>query len=102
MTPYRVVVVGMGKRGRHHAAAFKKNPRFELAAICSRNRTRLEEAAAELGSVRTGSDPLAVAQEVRPDVFCFCTPPRRWRSRRESRREVFDSEPPEVKTNRSR
>jgi predicted dehydrogenase len=75
MTPYRVLVVGMGKRGRHHAAAFKKNPRFELAAICSRNRTRLEEAAAELGPVRTGTDPLVVAEEVQPDVFCFCTPP---------------------------
>jgi predicted dehydrogenase len=73
---YKVVVVGMGKRGRHHAAAFKNNPRFELAAICSRNPERLKAAAAELGPVRTGADPLAVSQEVRPDLFCFCTPPQ--------------------------
>ena len=28
---HRVVVVGMGKRGMHHAAAFQANPRFEVA-----------------------------------------------------------------------
>jgi predicted dehydrogenase len=73
---YKVIVVGMGKRGRHHAAAFQGNPRFELAGICSRDQTRLETAAAELGPVRTGTDPIAMAREVRPDVFCFCTPPQ--------------------------
>jgi predicted dehydrogenase len=73
---YKVMVVGMGKRGRHHAAAFKGNPRFELAGICSRDKARLETAAAELGPVRTGTDPAAMAREVRPDVFCFCTPPQ--------------------------
>src|SRR5215208_1108589 len=75
MKPYKVIVVGMGKRGKHHAAAFKKNPRFELAGLCSRDRARLEAAAAELGPVRTATDPLALAREVQPDVFCFCTPP---------------------------
>jgi predicted dehydrogenase len=76
MSPYKVLVVGMGKRGRHHAAAFRHNPRFELAAVCSRNRARAEEAAAELGAgVRVATDPAAIAREVRPDVFCFCTPP---------------------------
>src|SRR5262249_37590459 len=65
-----------GKRGRHHAAAFRNNPRFELAAICSRSPARVEEAAAELGSdVRIATDPASIAREVRPDVFCFCTPP---------------------------
>jgi predicted dehydrogenase len=72
---YRVMVVGMGKRGKHHAAAFKNNPRFELAAICSRDRGRLEAAAAEFGPVRAGTDARALAREVQPDVFCFCTPP---------------------------
>ena len=38
MTPrYRVVVIGMGKRGMHHATAFAGNPRFDLAGICSRD-----------------------------------------------------------------
>jgi predicted dehydrogenase len=72
---YKVLVVGMGKRGKHHAAAFRANPRFELAAVCSRDRGRLEAAAAEFGPVRAGTDPVALAKEVRPDVFCFCTPP---------------------------
>ena len=74
-TRYRVVVVGMGKRGVHHATAFAANPRFELAAICSRDSKRLEAAAAKLGNVRASTDVAAVAAEVEPDVFCFCTPP---------------------------
>jgi predicted dehydrogenase len=72
---YKVIVVGMGKRGKHHVAAFKHNPRFELAGICSRDTGRLEKAAAELGPVRMATDPVALAKEVRPDIFCFCTPP---------------------------
>jgi len=75
MKVYRVVVVGMGKRGKHHAAAFKNSPRFELAAICSRDRAKLEAAAAELGNPRASTDPLAVSKEAQPDIFCFCTPP---------------------------
>jgi len=72
---YKVVVVGMGKRGKHHAVAFKNNPRFELAGISTRDPSRLEKAAAELGNPRTSPDPRALAREVRPDIFCFCTPP---------------------------
>ncbi len=75
MKVYRVIVVGMGKRGRHHAAAFKNDPRFELVAVCSRDRDKAEQAAAELGVPRFGNDPLALARDVRADVFCFCTPP---------------------------
>jgi len=73
---YKVVVVGMGKRGKHHALAFKNNPRFELAGICTRDASKLAKAAAELGVSRTSSDPLAISGEIRPDVFCFCTPPQ--------------------------
>lgn len=72
---YKVVVIGMGKRGMHHAAAFRNNPRFELAGICTRDRAKLEKAAAELGTLLTSTDPLSLAKEVRPDIFCFCTPP---------------------------
>jgi predicted dehydrogenase len=72
---YKVVVVGMGKRGKHHAAAFKNNPRFELAGVSTRDPVKLEKSAAELGNPRTSTDPVALAREVRPDVFCFCTPP---------------------------
>jgi predicted dehydrogenase len=72
---YRVIVVGMGKRGLHHAAAFAANPRFDLVGISSRDPKRLADAAAKLGDVKTSADSGALAREVRPDVFCFCTPP---------------------------
>ncbi|MGH9449357.1 MAG: Gfo/Idh/MocA family protein [Terriglobia bacterium] len=72
---YRVIVVGTGKRGIHHATAFKSNPRFELVGLCDRDAARLSKAAADLGVARTSSDPVALSREVRPDVFCFCTPP---------------------------
>jgi len=72
---YKVVVVGLGKRGKHHAVAFKNDPRFELAGISTRDPAKLAKAAAELGDPRASTDPLALAREVKPDVFCFCTPP---------------------------
>jgi predicted dehydrogenase len=76
VTPrYRVVVVGVGKRGMHHAAAFAANPRFQLVGISSRNRERLDAAASKLGDVEASTDARALVREVKPDVFCFCTPP---------------------------
>src|SRR5687767_920371 len=74
-TPYKVVVVGLGKRGRHHAAAFHANPRFELAGIASRDAGALATAAAQLGNPPASTDPAALCREVKPDLFCFCTPP---------------------------
>ncbi len=72
---YRVVVVGMGKRGMHHALAFQANQRFEVAGICDIDNKRLEAAAAKFGGVK-GTDAFQVAATVKPDVFCFCTLPR--------------------------
>lgn len=72
---YSVVVVGMGKRGMHHAAAFQANPRFKLAGICDIDQARLDAAAAKLGSPRTSTDAAALTAELKPDVFCFCTMP---------------------------
>jgi predicted dehydrogenase len=72
---YRVVVVGMGKRGMHHAVAFHANPRFELVGVCDIDAARLAAAAAKLGSPRADTDAAALARAVRPDVFCFCTLP---------------------------
>ena len=72
---YSVMVVGMGKRGLHHAAAFQANPRFQLAGLCDIDPVRLEAAAQKLGNPRTGTDAAALAREVKPDIFCFCTLP---------------------------
>ncbi len=72
---YRVVVVGMGKRGMHHAAAFSANSRFEVAGVCDIDAARAEAAAAKFGVKVKGTDARSVAESVRPDVFCFCTMP---------------------------
>ena len=72
---YKVVVAGMGKRGVHHAAAFKANGRFELAGICDIDPARLDAAAARLGVPVKSADAAQLAASVRPDVFCFCTLP---------------------------
>ncbi len=72
---YSVMVVGMGKRGLHHAAAFQANKRFRVVGLCDIDKARLEAAAAKFGGPRTGTDAAALAAELRPDVFCFCTMP---------------------------
>lgn len=70
---YKVVVVGMGKRGMHHAAAFKASGRFEVVGICDIDQARLDAAAAKLGVAVKGTDARQVTRDVKPDVFCFCT-----------------------------
>jgi len=72
---YSVVVVGMGKRGMHHAAAFQANGRFEVVGICDIDSKRVDDAAAKLGVALKGTDAAEVARAARADVFCFCTLP---------------------------
>ena len=72
---YKVVVVGMGKRGMHHALAFQADGRFEVAGVCDVDQSRLDAAAAKLGAPVKGRDAAQVAAAVKPDVFCFCTLP---------------------------
>ena len=72
---YKVVVVGMGKRGKHHASAFHANPRFKVVGICDIDASRLEAVAADLGNPETSSDAADLATSLKPDVFCFCTMP---------------------------
>lgn len=76
MDRYRVIVVGMGKRGLNHAAMFKADSRFELVGIASRDQARLQGAAAKLDNPPASQDATALAKSARPDVFCFCTPPQ--------------------------
>ncbi len=72
---YTVLVVGMGKRGLHHATTFNANPRFKVVGICDIAPARLDAAAAKLGNTQKSSDAAALAQALRPDVFCFTTLP---------------------------
>jgi predicted dehydrogenase len=71
---YRVVVVGMGKRGMHHAQAFQANGRFQIVGVCDIDWARMDAAAAKFGAAKN-TDALKLAMEVKPDVFCFCTLP---------------------------
>lgn len=72
---YSVLVVGMGKRGQHHASAFHANPRFKVAGICDIDASKLEAAAARFGNPEYGTDADALAKKIKPDVFCFATLP---------------------------
>ena len=72
---YRVVVVGMGKRGMHHATAFQANGRFEVVGVCDIDPTRLDAAAAKFGAAK-GTDAQQLCASLKPDVFCFCTLPK--------------------------
>jgi predicted dehydrogenase len=73
---YAVVVIGLGKRGMHHAEAFWNNKRFELVGLCDHHPDRLEEAASKFGQPETDTDPASLLKRARPEVFCFCTQPQ--------------------------
>jgi predicted dehydrogenase len=75
MGKHRVLVVGVGKRGMHHATHFHANPAFEVVGLCDIDAARLAAAAAAVGNPKTGSDAAVLARELKPDVFCFCTLP---------------------------
>lgn len=73
---YSVVVVGLGKRGMHHAEAFANNSRFELVGLCDIDRGRLDAAAKKFGGPKTTTDAKVLMQGLKLDVFCFCTLPQ--------------------------
>ncbi len=73
---YSVVVVGLGKRGMHHAEAFRNNGRFEVTGLCDIDGERVEAAAKKFGQPKTGTDVRTLLQGLQPDVFCFCTLPQ--------------------------
>src|SRR5437870_2765976 len=75
MNQYTVVIVGMGKRGMHHGAAFNANPKFKVTGICDIDEKRLDDAAGKLGNPKKSTDAATLAKELKPDVFCFCTLP---------------------------
>ena len=72
---YKVMVVGMGKRGMHHAQAFQANGRFDVVGVCDIDPGRLDAAAAKFGAQKS-TDARQLALALKPDVFCFCTLPK--------------------------
>ncbi len=72
---YSVAICGTGKRGKVHAETFHRDGRFEVVAICGRDQERLQAAARLAGSPETYVDAASMLREVKPDIFCFCTPP---------------------------
>ena len=72
---YSVVVLGAGKRGKMHAKLFSQNKRFRLECICDIDAERLKASAAECNDPPMFSDAKVMLETVKPDIFCFCTPP---------------------------
>lgn len=75
MSKYKVMVVGLGKRGGHHVKHFCTHPDFKVTAICDIRQDAIDAIAKELDSPITGTDAREVALAAKPDVFCFCTLP---------------------------
>lgn len=76
MLRYKVVLCGCGPRGQDHAEAFMRlADRFDLAAICDKDQTRLEALAGKLGVTQIYTDVEKMLAAERPDVFCFATQP---------------------------
>ena len=55
--------------------AFAANPRFELAGIAAGIRSGSTLPPRSLAAVKSEHRRAKLVEEVRPDVFCFCTPP---------------------------
>jgi predicted dehydrogenase len=76
LSTYKVAVHGMGSRGFIHLQGFKDNEdRFELSAISSSSEEKLRSTQELYGVLETYTDIEKMLEEVRPDVFCFATPP---------------------------
>lgn len=71
-------IIGMGERGRIHLYGFLKNPEyFQVAGVCDRNQSHLEEAVKEYGISEDicYNDARLMLQKVRPDILAFVTMP---------------------------
>jgi predicted dehydrogenase len=79
MTPqstYTVAIAGLGKRGVHHADAVAKNTRFRLVGLCDIDQGRLDAAKGKFGVAYGSTDAARMLNDIRPDVFIFCTLPQ--------------------------
>ncbi|MCS7463845.1 Gfo/Idh/MocA family oxidoreductase [Paenibacillus doosanensis] len=75
-TLYRVAISGLGNRGWSHLAGFAAHAdRFQVSAVCSSSADKLRIVKSRFEDCLTYSDTEKMLAEVRPDVFCFATPP---------------------------
>ncbi|MCP4592681.1 MAG: Gfo/Idh/MocA family oxidoreductase [bacterium] len=58
-----------------HAHTFNKDMRFDLVGVCDKRADRLRDAAAQLKVQNIGTSARSMANNLRPDIFCFCTTP---------------------------
>ena len=71
---YRVVVVGMGKRGMHHATGFPGQPALKSrGSVTSTTHGWMRQRPSSASP--KGTDARELCAAVKPDVFCFCTLP---------------------------
>jgi len=75
MSEYKVMIVGLGKRGRHHLSHFEAHLDFKVTAVCDIRHDAIDSAVELLDNPISGTDALKVAIKSKPDVFCFCTLP---------------------------
>lgn len=72
---YRVVVVGLGRRGVHHIQAFCASERFAVVGIADLDSDRLAAAGLLVPEACRDADAARVMSHALPDLLCFCTPP---------------------------
>ena len=56
MTPLKVILAGLGVRGRHWAEVLTRSPRTDILAYVDPNPAAIERAAAQYGEFRQGYD----------------------------------------------
>lgn len=75
MKKVRVLVVGIGNMGLSHARAYKANPGFEIAGLCSRGIDARPDIAAEFPNVPLCTDYAAALAATHPDAVSINTWP---------------------------
>jgi predicted dehydrogenase len=75
MKPIRVLVVGVGNMGLSHARAYKSNPGFEIAGLCSRNIDERHDIKQEFPDTPSFNDYEQALAKTKPDAVSINTWP---------------------------
>lgn len=79
MEKLKVVIVGLGERGRIHLHGFLQNPdKFEVVGLCDHKEENIQKALTEFGLSKELCYPDAeeMLQMTKPDILTFVTMPR--------------------------